>query len=161
MANNDMLIKLFDMAIDWSFISQQAKQQVTIRKPIGPDQEIILAWAERHFPLTWLSEIQRALHNSPCSCYIAQQDSSLLGFACYDATALGFFGPLGVIESVRGIGIGSALTKACLLDMSLKGYGYAIVGMAGEPEFYRRVADAIEIPESDPGIYRWTLALRD
>jgi hypothetical protein len=161
MANNDMLIKLFDLTIDWSFISQQAQQQVTIRKPIGPDQAIILAWAERYFPQTWLGEIQRALNNTPCSCFIAQQNSSLLGIACYDATALGFFGPLGVIESARGNGIGSSLTKACLLDMRLKGYGYAIVGMSDASEFYFKIAGAVEIPDSSPGIYKSTLALKE
>jgi ribosomal protein S18 acetylase RimI-like enzyme len=161
MTNNDMLIKLFDMTIDWSFISQQAQRQVTIRKPIGPDQALILTWAESFLPQTWLGEIQRALNNTPCSCFIAQRESSLLGIACYDATALGFFGPLGVIESARGKGIGGSLTKACLLDMRMKGYGYAVVGMAGNVDFYRKIADAVEIPGSSPGIYRSTLALND
>jgi hypothetical protein len=160
MANNDMLIKLYDIQIDCSFISQQAQHDVTIRKPIGPDRAVILEWAGNHFSQTWLGEIQRSLNNAPCSCFIAQRESSLLGIACYDATALGYFGPLGVIESARGAGIGLSLTHACLLDMRLKGYGYAIVGMAGAPEFYRRVAGAVEIPESDPGIYRSTLALK-
>lgn len=160
MANNDMLIKLYDMEIDWSFITRQAQQQVTIRKPIGPDQRAILAWSEKHFPQTWLGEIQRALNNTPGSCFIAQRDSSLLGIACYDATALGFFGPLGVIESARGNGIGRSLTQACLMDMRMKGYGYAIVGMAGTADFYRKIADAVEIPGSSPGIYQSTLALK-
>ncbi|MEW8084492.1 MAG: GNAT family N-acetyltransferase [Candidatus Thiodiazotropha endolucinida] len=160
MANNDMLIKLFNMDIDWSFISQQAERQVTIRKPIGPDLYAVLSWAERHFPQTWLGEFQRALNNTPCSCFIAQRESSLLGIACYDATALGFFGPLGVVESARGNGIGSSLTKACLLDMRLKGYGYAVVGMADASDFYRKVASAVEIPDSNPGIYQATLTLK-
>jgi hypothetical protein len=161
MANNDMLIKLYEMDIDWSFITQQAENHITIRKPIGPDRSSINAWVECHFPQTWQGEIQRALNNTPCSCFIAQQASSLLGIACYDATALGFFGPLGVIETARGNGIGRSLTLACLMDMRLKGYGYAVVGMAGAKEFYQKVAGAVEIPGSDPGIYRSTLALKD
>jgi predicted N-acetyltransferase YhbS len=161
MTNNDMLIRLYDMEIDWGFISHQAQNQVTIRKPIGPDRLAIRAWAEQHFPLSWQGEIQQALNNTPCSCFIAQDKSSLLGIACYDATALGFFGPLGVVEASRGKGIGRSLTQACLFDMRLKGYGYAIVGMAGSMEFYQKVAGAIEIPESYPGIYRSTLALKE
>ncbi|MBT2996654.1 MAG: hypothetical protein B6D72_00930 [gamma proteobacterium symbiont of Ctena orbiculata] len=161
MANNDMLIKLYDMDLDCGFISEQAEQKVIIRKPIGPDRVAITSWAERHFPQTWLGEIQRALDNVPCSCFIAQRQSSLLGIACYDATALGYFGPLGVVEPARGSGIGRSLTRACLLDMRLKGYGYAIVGMASNSEFYRKVAGAIEIPDSDPGLYRSTLALKE
>ncbi len=64
---------------------------------------------------------------------------------------------MGVIESARGSGTGTALTRASLFDMRLKGYGYAIVGMAGPVEFYKKVADAVEIPDSYPGIYRSTI----
>jgi predicted N-acetyltransferase YhbS len=71
----------------------------------------------------------------------------------YDATARGFVGPIGVIESARGHGIGAALVLACLHDMRSAGYGYAIAGHVGEPEFFKRVANAIEIPDSTPGLY--------
>jgi hypothetical protein len=159
MTHNDMLIKLYDMEFDTAYIKQQAQQDVTIRKPIGPDRTTVLAWAKLHFPQTWQDEIQQALDNKPCSCFVAQGASSLLGIACYDATALGFFGPLGVIETARGCGIGRSLTLAALMDMRFKGYGYAVVGMAGAMEFYEKVAGAIEIPDSYPGIYRSTLKL--
>jgi len=43
--------------------------------------------------------------------------------------------------------------RACLNDMHAAGYGYAIVGHVGEPEFFRRIAGAIEIPDSTPGLY--------
>jgi ribosomal protein S18 acetylase RimI-like enzyme len=159
MTNNDMLIKLYDMEFDTAYIKEQAQQGVSIRKPIGPDRSTILAWAKLHFPQTWLDEIARALDNRPCSCFVAQRESSLLGVACYDATALGFFGPLGVIEKAQRCGIGRALTLASLMDMRLKGYGYAVVGMAEAMEFYEKVAGATEIPDSYPGIYRSTLNL--
>ncbi|MCU7878765.1 MAG: GNAT family N-acetyltransferase [Candidatus Thiodiazotropha sp. (ex Lucinoma borealis)] len=161
MAKNDMLIKLYDLEFNYAFIDQQAKKGVVIRKPIGPDQLLILSWAEQQFPAMWIGEIQRALNNSPCSCFIAQRDSFLLGIACYDATALGYFGPLGVIDNSRGLGIGRSLTMACLLDMQLRGYGYAIVGMAGNTDFYRKVTNAVEIPNSNPGIYQSTIKLKN
>ncbi|MEL0587584.1 MAG: hypothetical protein AAES65_22360 [Candidatus Thiodiazotropha sp. (ex. Lucinoma kazani)] len=160
MANNDMLIKLYDLEFSYDFMDQQEKMGVVIRKPIGPDQSLILAWAEQQFPAKWVGEIQRALNNSPCSCFIAQRDSLLLGIACYDATALGYFGPLGVVDNSRGSGIGRSLTMACLLNMRLSGYGYAIVGMAGNTDFYRKVANAVEIPNSNPGIYQSTMKLK-
>jgi hypothetical protein len=37
--------------------------------------------------------------------------------------------------------------------MRTMGYGYAIAGHVGAPEFFKRVAGAIEIPDSTPGIY--------
>ncbi|MCU7907178.1 MAG: GNAT family N-acetyltransferase [Candidatus Thiodiazotropha sp. (ex Epidulcina cf. delphinae)] len=159
MANNDMLIKLYELDFDWGSIHEQIGNDVTIRKPIGPDRPQLLSWAEMHFPALWVGELQHALANTPCSCFVAQRDSSLLGFACYDATALGYFGPLGVVENSRGMGIGRSLTKACLLDMRLKGYGYAVVGMAGSADLYRKIAGAVEIPDSYPGIYQATLKL--
>jgi predicted N-acetyltransferase YhbS len=67
---------------------------------------------------------------------------------------LGFFGPGGVAESYRAKGIGAALLMSCLLDMRLKGYGYAIIGDVGPVEFYRKVVGAIEIPDSTPGFYK-------
>ncbi len=33
------------------------------------------------------------------------------------------------------------------------GYGYAIIGDPGPVEFYTRRLDAIEIPNSKPGVY--------
>ena len=160
MSNNDMLIKLYDMEFNSTLGNMLSPEDVIIRKPIGPDRSSILSWAKLHFPQSWLDEIQRGLGNQPSSCFIAQRGSSLLGIACYDATALGFFGPLGVIEKAQGFGIGRSLTLASLMDMRLKGYGYAVVGMAGVEEFYRKVAGAVEIPDSSPGIYRSTLALK-
>jgi GNAT superfamily N-acetyltransferase len=58
-----------------------------------------------------------------------------------------------VLDSARGQGIGAALLLACLHDMRTMGYGYAIAGWVGEPEFFRKVAGAIEIPDSTPGLY--------
>jgi hypothetical protein len=42
---------------------------------------------------------------------------------------------------------------ACLLDMKLKGYGYAIVGAVKDANFYKNAVGAIEIPDSSPGFY--------
>jgi hypothetical protein len=49
--------------------------------------------------------------------------------------------------------VGAALLLACLHDMRAMGYGYAIAGQVGAPEFFRRVAGAVEIPDSTPGLY--------
>jgi len=157
MTHNDMLVKLYNLKFDWNFMQEQAGKGIDIGKPIGPDRQRLVSWIKMHFPKGWQGELEHALSNTPISCFIAQRESSLLGFVCYDATALGYFGPLGVIENARGSGIGSALTRACLLEMRLKGYGYAIVGMADAADFYRKVAGAVEIPDSYPGIYRLTV----
>ena len=95
-----------------------------------------------------------ALANRPLTCFIALKGNELIGFGCYDATALGFFGPTGVAEEHRGQGTGKALLQACLLDMKLKGYGYAVIGAVGPAAFYANAVGAVEIPDSTPSIWK-------
>ena len=121
---SDMLVKLYDLAESRLLLSQTIPSDVTIRKPLGLERSLIVQWARE-----------------------------LVGFACYDAAALGYFGPIGVLEALRGKGVGKALMFACLLEMKLKGYGCAIIGWVGPQEFYEKTVGAITIPDSTPGIW--------
>ena len=151
---SDMLVKLYDLPNDWTFIREQEEKGVVIRKPIGPEKHVLMDWVKGNFGDAWCSETDVAASNSPVTCFVAIREGKLIGFACYDATALGFFGPLGVEEPHRGQGTGIALLKACLLDMKLKGYGYAVIGSVGPEEFYRKTVGAVVIPDSAPGLYK-------
>jgi hypothetical protein len=150
----DMLVKLYNLDIDWSFIQEQEKLGITIRKPIGPEKHFAMNWVRENFSDIWASETDMAFSNSPVSCFIAQKPKEMIGFACYDATGLGFFGPFGVAEKCRGKGTGKALLLACLLDMRMKGYGYAIIGSVGPVDFYRKTVGAVVIPDSEPSIWK-------
>ena len=79
--------------------------------------------------------------------------ATLVGYACYNATAPDFFGPTAVDPSYRGRGIGRALLLSCLRAMRAEGYVYAIVGGVGPAAFYEKTVGASLIPDSDPGIY--------
>ncbi|MDJ0818895.1 MAG: GNAT family N-acetyltransferase [Desulfobacterales bacterium] len=149
----DMLVKLYNLDHNWDFIADQKTAGVTIRKPIGPEKHSFLNWISANFSGGWAAEADVAFTNKPRSCFLAVEASVIAGFACYDATALGYFGPIGVATAYQGMGIGKSLLKACLLDMKLKGYGYAIIGDVKEPEFYQKTVEAIPIPDSTPGIY--------
>jgi GNAT superfamily N-acetyltransferase len=149
----DMLVKLYNLPQEWGFLDEQQRLGVTVRKPIGPERHFVVNWVREHFMEIWASEADIALSRWPVSCFIATYQSELVGFACYDATALGFFGPTGVLEQHRGRGTGKALLLACMLDMRLKGYGYAIIGGAGPTEFYSQALGAVEIPGSESSIW--------
>ena len=149
----DMLIKLYELEGLESFEADQKAHGIALRKPIGPEKHTVIAWVLDQFGEAWASEVDVALSHQPRTCYVAVKDTRIIGFACYDATALGFFGPIGVAKSHRKNGTGRALLKACLLDMKSKGYGYAVVGAVKDVQFYERAAGALEIPDSDPGLY--------
>lgn len=151
---SDMLIKLYALEDHWRFLTEQQKLGIDIRKPIAPENHLILKWVTTHFGAGWASETDVAISNRPQSCFIAVKKNAVIGFACYDATALGFFGPIGVEKPHRQKGTGTALMTACLLDMKRKGYGYAIVGAVENAEYYKKTVGALEIPDSFPGIYK-------
>jgi len=165
----DMLVKLYNLPMDWSFIQEQKEKGITIRKPIGPERHYLVNWVKNHFQDLWSSEVDMAMSHWPVSCFVATRKKEgygdsfsgylgeLIGFACYDATALGFFGPIGVLDEHQGKDTGKALLLACLLDMRLKGYGYAVIGGAGPTSFYQKVAGAVEIPDSQPSVWEGIL----
>jgi GNAT superfamily N-acetyltransferase len=150
----DMLVKLYEIEDDWRFLAEQKKLGIIIRKPIGPEKHVIVNWVSDQFGADWASETDMAIANRPRTCFVAVKDAVIIGFACYDATGLGFFGPIGVEKSHRNRGTGTALMTACLLDMKLKGYGYAVVGAVEATEYYEKTVGAWEIPHSAPGIYK-------
>ena len=81
------------------------------------------------------------------------KEKKIVGFACVEATARGFFGPTGVDPAQQKKGIGAALLLAALHGLHEMGYGYGIIGGAGPVEFYVKAVNAIPIPDSTPGIY--------
>jgi len=150
----DMLVKLYDLQDNRIFLGAQQKLGITIRKPIGPEKHVLIGWVRENFSVEWAGEIDAAMSNVPVSCFVSVRDNQFTGFSCYDATALGFFGPLGVIQSSQGKGTGKALLLSSLLDMKLKGYGYAVIGQTDRQEFYQRCVAAAPIHDSAPGIWK-------
>jgi GNAT superfamily N-acetyltransferase len=106
-----------------------------------------------NFSPKWADEMSVGFARQPISVYIATIDRELAGFAAYECTRRGFFGPTGVLQSARGKGIGKALLLASLWSLRELGYVYAIIGAAGPVRFYQKTVGAIIIPDSEPGIY--------
>lgn len=156
---SDLLVRLYDLPA-FAAEANVALAGVVVRRAIPPERQVILDWIIAQFSAGWASETSVALSSLPITCWVAVKDSELLGFACHDATAKGFFGPTGVLESARGQGIGEALLIATLKGMREAGYAYAVIGDPGPVEFYRKRLDALEIPHSKPGIYAGMLRAR-
>jgi GNAT superfamily N-acetyltransferase len=147
---SDFLVKLYALPPSTSSLPAN----VSVRRAFAAEKHLVCDWVATQFDHAWASECEAAFARLPVACFVAVREHHLLGFACYDATARGFFGPTGVAEAERRHGIGGVLLSASLHDMAGQGYAYAIIGAADSIEFYRKHAGAIEIPASDPGFYR-------
>lgn len=125
---------------------------IKIKRAFVADKEIILRFVEEHFQKNWVYECEKALLSSDVSkCFIATEYGKVLGFACYDSTAKGFFGPIGVDETRRGEKIGQALLIRTLAAMHEYGYAYGIIGWVGDAEvFYRKTVGAEFIKGGEP-----------
>ena len=153
----DLLVRLYDLP-DPQSPDALAADGIVIRRAIPPERHVVTGWIARTFQVqAWASECETAFSSLPVTVWIATRGEALLGFACHDASAKGFFGPTAVAEAERGKGIGEALLFATLKGMREAGYAYAIIGDVGPVEFYRKRLDVMIIPGSEPGIYRGML----
>jgi len=150
---SDMLVKLYNIPTDFSFLADMEKIGVIVRKPIGPEKHAIVDWVREHFSDPWASEMDISMSGFPPTSWIATYKKELIGFSCFDSTCLGLFGPMGVHPDHRKKGIGKALLMACLVEMKLKGYAYCIIGSVGPTDFYVKTCGATIIEDSEPSVW--------
>jgi len=149
----DLLVKLYDLKPR----STAVPDGISVRRAFAAEKRLVAQWVSQHFGERWASECEISFMRQPVACFIATNDFAVLGFATYDATARGFFGPTGVDEQARHKGIGRALLFAALQDMAAHGYAYGIIGSTTSLDFYRREVGGIEIADSTPGFYQGML----
>lgn len=148
MQSYDLLVDLY--TVDFS----KKENDVAIKRALSPNIDKIINYVGENFNRSWASEIKAALYKPHPTCYIAVIDKEIVGFACYDATAKGFFGPTGVSEEHRGKGIGTSLLMYCLKAMLYDGYSYAIIGgVRGAIGFYEKTCNAVKI-ENSKNVYQ-------
>lgn len=150
----DMLVKLYELPSFEEEKEQLEDKGFILKRPIAPEVSFVSKWAKDNFSELWGNEVQIAFAKQPITCIVALKEEEIAGFACYDTTTKGFFGPTGVHEKFRGHGLGKVLLLISLKALWEMGYAYAIIGGAGPTEFYKKTVGAIPIAGSNPGIYK-------
>lgn len=146
----DMIVSLYNLP------EASAADGIKIKKAFVGDKETILKFVEENFQKNWVYEVEHTLMQEVSKCFVATENGKVVGFACYDASAKGFFGPIGVDPNQRKKNIGNALLIRTLNAMREYGYGYAIIGWVSEAEmFYRETVGAEYIKGGNPenGVY--------
>lgn len=161
----DLLVRLYDLPPLAPRADALAARGITVRRARASERHVVVDWARQHGSPGWASECEVAFAHEPIGCFIAVEGAAptagyssapetLIGFACIEATARGFFGPEAVRADRRGQGVGAALLLASLHALAARGYAYGIIGWAHDVAFYRHVVGAEPIAGSEPGLYR-------
>lgn len=150
----DMLVKLYTLPDSRPLYRKLEGEGIYIRRAMAPDKLRVVPWVKEHSSLSAAGECDVSFSRQPIGCFLATLGADILGYACYNATCMNFFGPTRVLDAWQGKGIGKALLFRCLEAMRDEGYAYAIIGGVGPADFYTNAVGATLIPDSDPGIYK-------
>lgn len=152
----DMLVKLYNIPNSYNIEEKLLEEGIRIKKALAPDRSRIIDFSKTCAKDDYSDEVSVTFSNNPITCYIATKEKKIIGFACYEATAKNFFGPMAVLENERKKGIGKALLLKSLKSMQELGYAYAIIGWPAKSaiDFYKKCVDAIMIDEKSSGVYK-------
>ena len=149
----DLLVRLYALPDHERWDERARAAGIAIRRAEPWDRTPLRRFIVAEFGEGWAGETEMAFAGHPISAFVATKDGEIAGFAAFDATRRGFFGPTGVRADLRGSGAGAALLFRCLESMLDAGYAYAVIGAAGPEDFYAKVCGATVIEASEPGIY--------
>jgi hypothetical protein len=149
----DLLVNLLKLPPLDAAVQKIANAGFVVRRAQPFEITPLRLFIETNFSSAWADEVSVGFASKPVSVFIATREHEIVGFAAYECTRRGFFGPTGVTKNSQGWGAGTALLLACLWGLRELGYVYGIIGRAGPIEFYEKTVGAMVIPDSDPGIY--------
>jgi predicted N-acetyltransferase YhbS len=150
---SDMLVSLLTLPDDREIVDKLKDEGILVRRIQPFEISLLRRFVLDTFGEGWADEVSNAFGHQPPTCFVATTEKRIIGFGAYECTRRDYFGPTGVHPDFRSKGIGKALLLACLRSMYELGYAYAIIGGVGPADFYTRVAGAIPIPDSTPGVY--------
>ncbi len=150
----DMLVRLYDLPDPAPYDARTAAAGIVVRRLEAWDRAALRRFVLQLFGDNWASEADFAFANGhPITGFVAIERGAIAGFAVYESSRRGFFGPTGVREDLRGSGAGASLLFRCLESMREMGYAYAIIGGVGPAEFYAKVCGATLINGSEGSVY--------
>src|SRR3972149_3566616 len=127
----DMLVRLYDLP-DASLYYRRAEEAgVAFRRADPWDHARYRRFVEGTFGELWAVEADLAYRQSPITAFVAEREGRIVGFAAYECTRRGYFGPTGVQPDERGRGGGGAVLFRRLGSMRGMGYAHAITGGGG------------------------------
>jgi GNAT superfamily N-acetyltransferase len=120
-----------------------AAQGIAVRRMNHEYEPVLRPWIHRSWGHSWATEACNGLKNDPVTTYVALKGANIVGFATYDVMVLaGSFGPTGVEESVRGLGLGKVLLFKCLGDMKARGDRRCEIIWVGPIAYYAHTVGA-------------------
>jgi len=150
----DMLVRLYDLPDASAAFERASKGGLAVRRAEPWERDRLRDFVRGEFGETWAVEADRCFNGTPITAFVGTREGNIVGFAAYECTRRGFFGPTGVRADVRGGGLGGALLFLCLEAMREMGYAYAVIGGVGDARaFYEKTCDAFVIPGSEIGVY--------
>lgn len=126
----DLLVNLLKLPV-----AESESPEFLVRRAQPFEITAVRSFVEENFSTNWADEISVGFGRQPISVFVATMERELIGFAAYECTRRGFFGPMGVVEQAHGKGVGKALLLAAMWGLREMGYVYAIVGAAGPVHF--------------------------
>lgn len=148
-----MLVRLYDQPDAAPYYARAAAAGCRVLRAEPWERESVRRFVSEHFQQMWAVEADRAYSHTRVTAFVATREADIVGFAVYECTRRGYFGPASVREELRGAGLGAALLFRCLESMQDMGYAYAVIGGVGPAAFYEKVCGAFVTPGSEVGVY--------
>ena len=144
---------IFNLTVSLSVINKEpaTKKDGYIYERVQPeDFDRTFNFVKQHFPDgTWPEEVRFSFKLNPPTTFIAKDaKNEIVGWATYNIFFPGSFGPTGILESLRGKGIGTELLLWCLWDIKQSGLDSCeIMWVDGDKvKFYSKVIGAYISP---------------
>jgi len=150
----DLIVNLYEKDFLDDTNVKLKNKDIKIKRLLSPNADNLVKFVKDNFSDNWASEIKAGVYKNNPTCFVATHNNDIIGFACYDVTAKGYFGPTGVNQNYRGNNVGQILLLTTLDAMKEAGYGYAIIGGVNKKVqgFYSRYLN-FKVFESKKDLY--------